>query len=224
MQAGPDTDREAVRQAGLVLGNSVWASSLTLAAFMTGLAIGNAVIARYGDRVRNPIRLYAGLEIVIAVVGASLVWVLPFLAGWLAPAWRPLIDQPLILNALRLLTSFALLLVPAIAMGATLPLLTRFCTEALGEAGDRVGLLYAVNTAGAVFGTWAAGFVLLPAWGLWQTTVAAALGRQALNLHGWVYKFETGQVFGYDPRDGQFVPIEGSSYAAPSATRTLPPI
>ena len=55
-------------------------------------------------------------------------------------------------------------------------------------------------------------------------TVAAALGRQALNLHGWVYKFETGQVFGYDPRDGQFVPIEGSSYAAPSATRTLPPI
>ena len=55
-------------------------------------------------------------------------------------------------------------------------------------------------------------------------TVAAALGRQALNLHGWVYKFETGQVFGYDPRDGQFVPIEGSSHAAPSATRTLPPI
>ena len=55
-------------------------------------------------------------------------------------------------------------------------------------------------------------------------TVAAALGRQALNLHGWVYKFETGQVFGYDPRDGQFVSIEGSSHAAPSATRTLPPI
>ena len=55
-------------------------------------------------------------------------------------------------------------------------------------------------------------------------TVAAALGRQALNLHGWVYKFETGQVFTYDPNDGQFVPVEGTSITASSATRELPPI
>ncbi len=55
-------------------------------------------------------------------------------------------------------------------------------------------------------------------------TVAAALGRQALNLHGWVYKFETGQVFGYQPQEGQFVTIEGTSFTAPSATRELPPI
>jgi hypothetical protein len=40
----------------------VWASSLSLAAFMAGLALGNGVIARYGVRVRNPIHLYAGLE------------------------------------------------------------------------------------------------------------------------------------------------------------------
>jgi carbonic anhydrase len=38
--------------------------------------------------------------------------------------------------------------------------------------------------------------------------VAAALDRQALNLHGWVYEFETGQVFGYNPQDSQFVPVE----------------
>ncbi len=53
--------------------------------------------------------------------------------------------------------------------------------------------------------------------------VAAALARQALDLHGWVYKFETGQVFGYDPRTGQFSLIEGTSFAAPSATRDLLP-
>jgi len=55
-------------------------------------------------------------------------------------------------------------------------------------------------------------------------TVAAALGRKALNLHGWVYEFETGQVFGYHPQNGQFVPLEGTSFATPSATRDLPPI
>jgi carbonic anhydrase len=37
--------------------------------------------------------------------------------------------------------------------------------------------------------------------------VAKALARESLNLHGWVYKFETGQVFGYDPRHGQFLEL-----------------
>jgi carbonic anhydrase len=55
-------------------------------------------------------------------------------------------------------------------------------------------------------------------------TVAAALVRNELDLHGWVYKFETGQVFGYQPKEHQFLAIEGTSFAAPSATRELPPI
>ena len=55
-------------------------------------------------------------------------------------------------------------------------------------------------------------------------TVVTVLVGKALNFHGWVYKFETGQVFGYHPQDGQFIPIEGTSFTAPSATRELPPI
>jgi len=55
-------------------------------------------------------------------------------------------------------------------------------------------------------------------------SVAAATGRNELNLHGWVYQFETGKVFGYHPQEGQFAPIEGTSFASPSATRELPPI
>jgi carbonic anhydrase len=35
-------------------------------------------------------------------------------------------------------------------------------------------------------------------------SVAAALARDDLKLHGWVYKFETGEVFGYDPGQGQY--------------------
>ncbi|MBC8352767.1 MAG: carbonic anhydrase [Planctomycetes bacterium] len=55
-------------------------------------------------------------------------------------------------------------------------------------------------------------------------TVAAALGRKTLNLHGWVYEFETGQVCGYRPQVGQFVLIEGAGFTAPAATRELPSI
>ena len=54
--------------------------------------------------------------------------------------------------------------------------------------------------------------------------VASALARGDLNLHGWVYKFETGQVFGYHPTENQFLPIAGKSFATPAVTRSLPPI
>ncbi|MCH8045163.1 MAG: hypothetical protein IID44_15745 [Planctomycetes bacterium] len=39
-------------------------------------------------------------------------------------------------------------------------------------------------------------------------SIAAALERKALTLHGWMYEFETGQVLGYHPQDGQFFPLE----------------
>ena len=38
--------------------------------------------------------------------------------------------------------------------------------------------------------------------------VAARLGARQLCLHGWVYKIETGDVFGYDEVDGRFVRLE----------------
>lgn len=38
-------------------------------------------------------------------------------------------------------------------------------------------------------------------------SVLAAMGRKELRLHGWVYKFETGQVFAFNPQHGQFESI-----------------
>lgn len=37
--------------------------------------------------------------------------------------------------------------------------------------------------------------------------VASRLIRGDLHLHGWVYKIETGEVFAFDSRQGQFVPL-----------------
>lgn len=37
--------------------------------------------------------------------------------------------------------------------------------------------------------------------------VAACLSRGELNLHGWTYKIETGEVFSYQPEEGQFLPL-----------------
>jgi spermidine synthase len=45
-------------QAGLALGNSVWASSLVLAGFMGGLALGNGLSGALGHRLQRPLRAY----------------------------------------------------------------------------------------------------------------------------------------------------------------------
>jgi len=48
-------------------------------------------------------------------------------------------------------------------------------------------------------------------------SVLAALGRDELKLHGWVYKFETGQVFAYDPEEGQFTSLSAApDFAMPA--------
>jgi carbonic anhydrase len=44
--------------------------------------------------------------------------------------------------------------------------------------------------------------------------VAAAVSRQQLTLHAWVYKFETGQVFSYDPELQQYLPLKRPTRAA----------
>jgi predicted membrane-bound spermidine synthase len=151
------------RQAGLAFGNSVWASSLVLASFMAGLALGNGLMARFGARVRRPVRFYALLEAAIAVGGVTLVWVLPLLGEWLAPVFRPFLDRPWVLNPLRLGIGFALLLLPATAMGATLPVLVKALLSRDPNFGSVLGRLYGWNTLGAVVGS-VAGEVSLVAW------------------------------------------------------------
>ncbi len=53
--------------------------------------------------------------------------------------------------------------------------------------------------------------------------VAAALSRHELTLHGWVYKFEAGQVFSYDPESGQFLSLDEQADATPGR-KELPSI
>jgi carbonic anhydrase len=52
-------------------------------------------------------------------------------------------------------------------------------------------------------------------------SVAAALARGALNLHGWVYKFETGEVFAYDAAAGQFLPLGADNSEGQGRTASL---
>lgn len=170
------------REAGFVLGNSVWASSLVTASFMGGLAAGSLLAARVGDRALRPVRVYAILEATVAVSGFGLMYALHALTATLAPLFRMLLAEPAALNALRLSTAFALLLVPASAMGATLPMLVRALRANEPDYGRAVGLLYGANTLGGVAGALVGESVLVARFGVRGAALLAALCDALLAL------------------------------------------
>jgi spermidine synthase len=170
------------RQLHLVFGTSSFAISAVLTAFMAGLAIGGAIMAKRADRAARPLLIYGLLEIGIGVYAFLFPWIVEGISPVYLAAWRVLEPPPVLFGAMQLGLLGLALLAPTTAMGATLPLLARFATSRLGAVGDRVGMLYGVNTAGAVAGTWLCGFVLLPGWGLGLTTDVTAAANVALGL------------------------------------------
>jgi spermidine synthase len=175
------------RQAGLAFGNSVWASSLVLSGFMGGLALGNALAARHGDRLGNPVRAYAMAEAAIAATGVALVYLFPVIGAVFAPWLRPVLDHPWVLNPIRLVIAFLLLLIPSTAMGITLPLLTKALSARDPQFGRVLGRLYGWNTLGAMSGVVIGEMYLVGAYGVRGTAlIAGALNLIAAAVAAWL--------------------------------------
>ncbi|HMI31299.1 MAG TPA: fused MFS/spermidine synthase, partial [Candidatus Limnocylindrales bacterium] len=157
-----------------LLGNSIYGVSTVVAAFLGGLGIGAVVGGRLSARTRNPLMMYARLELLVAAMGLLSPLAYHAARPLFASLYGAMGESGLAFLLVRFFILFAALLLPTIAMGATLPLLVSAFTRREGEFGSSVSSLYAVNTAGAVFGVAAAGFVLIPSLGLWKTAAVAA--------------------------------------------------
>ncbi|WP_455285439.1 fused MFS/spermidine synthase [Cupriavidus necator] len=167
-----------IRQLSLVVGVYVHAVTTAVSAFFAGLALGGWLFGRVADRHGHPLRLYAWLELGVLVLGIGATVALAHAA---APfAW---LEQRagLLAWALPLL----LVMLPATAMGGTLPVLVPVLTPGGGRLGGHGGRLYAANTAGAIAGTLLAGFVLVPLLGILGSAVAAGVLNGAAALVAW---------------------------------------
>jgi spermidine synthase len=171
-----------LRDLSLVFGASFEATSIVLAAFMAGLSAGGFVFARRSERIRHPFAVYGGLELGIAAFALVVPALLRALdAGYVAVAQGAGGVTPG-LNALRIAMALAILFVPTFLMGATLPVLARGMMDRFGDFGVRLSWLYGINTLGAVVGAVGAGFVLIPALGVWHSQLLAAGVNVAIGL------------------------------------------
>lgn len=159
----------------MTIGNTVYAFSVMLAIFLLGLALGSYLISFFIDRIKDRLRAFAFMELLI---GLSAVALIP-LFGNLPLAFMGLVAsfgfEFWAIQSVNFLTAFLAIIVPTLLMGATFPLVVRIMTDDLGYLGRRIGSLYAVNTLGGVAGSFLAGFFFIPLIGV-QTTIIFMVG------------------------------------------------
>ena len=171
-----------MRSFSLVFGSTTEAASAVLGAFFGGLAIGSLWGARLAARRATALWRYGVAEVAIGA-GALLVdlWILWFRD--LYPAiYRLAPGSDWVLTASKLLLAFVAMGIPCVAMGTTLPLITRAIVAGREHLGRRVGTAYALNTIGAMTGVLLAGFVLPPAIGTRNSIYVAVAINVAVGL------------------------------------------
>ena len=180
-----------LRQFALVFGTSELAVATVLAAYMAGLALGAYAVERWLQELRRPVLGYALIELGIAASAIALVPVALWACDRLlllafGGQASPPSSEALGLSTFYLAATFIALALPTALMGATLPLLARQSVREEWQIAERIGLLYCMNTAGAVLGALLAAFVLLPQLGLARTVWGGAAVSVAVFLMAWL--------------------------------------
>ena len=144
----------------LALGSTALSLGVLLATFMGGLCLGSLALPRLmpflGRLGAYPLRVYALLEIGIALFGLLELQLIPTIEGLYVTGLQH--GMPGML--LRGLAAIVCLLPPTILMGASLPAIVR-ATGSGAKGASWWAMLYGANTLGAVFGALLAGFYLL---------------------------------------------------------------
>jgi spermidine synthase len=156
----------------LVIGSTGISLGVLLGIFMGGMCLGSLLLPRLisVSAGHHPLRIYAFLELGIGMFGITILFVLPLLADIYVGFTGHGI-------AARAFVAAVCLLPPTVLMGATLPAIARW-VKSTPEGVSWMGLFYAGNIGGAVFGCLLAGFYLLRVFDMPTATYTAA----AINL------------------------------------------
>lgn len=159
------------RALAIVIGSSIYSFTLILLAFLVGLAGGAAIMSRLSAHAERPLAWLAATHFAtVLMVGLSLLLIDKLPAAFLA-FLRPTPGQVGSASVDDIMFyQFVLAALPVLpatfVMGGVLPLTIRVLSAGLGRVARDVGGAYSMNTLGAIVGSFAAGFVVLPLLGL----------------------------------------------------------
>ncbi len=153
----------------MLYGSNTESVAMVVTAFMLGLGFGSIVGGEVSKRPgAQLILLFSAIELLIGVYGTISLRLFQWVGTYTLQA--DMLETGLL--------AFALVFVPTLLMGATLPMLVAYRVNSTGQVGQSVSWLYFVNTLGGGLGAFLAGFYLLRRFGLAHSINLAA----ALNL------------------------------------------
>ena len=183
------------RMLTLVFGHTVFSVSVVLAAFMAGLGLGSYLFGYAVDRLpetngsgKAALLLYGWVEILIFASGALLSLLFANFSGIYSSLHSFIPESIALQNLIKIVFAFGMMLIPTTFMGATLPIISKYCVTDDSRMGTQVSLLYALNTLGAAVGCLMTGFFLMGTFGVLQTVLLAAganllIGISALRIY-----------------------------------------
>ena len=188
------------RMLTLVFGHTVFSVSVVLAAFMAGLGLGSYLFGHAIDRLHetngsnssgnasSALLAYGWIEILIFASGALLSLLFANFSEFYASLHSFIPESVPLQNFIKILFSFGMMLIPTTFMGATLPIISKYCVTDDNKMGAQISLLYALNTLGAALGCLITGFFLMGTFGVLQTVLLAAganllIGLSALSIY-----------------------------------------
>lgn len=167
----------------LFLGHAAYAQTVVLVVFIGGMAIGAWLCGRFAHRIANPLLAYAAAEFVIGWFGIAFHRVYVQAIDWAYTALLPSACSAEGWCVASWTLAAALILPQSILLGTTFPLMTGGVLRALPQdPGRSLGLLYFLNSFGAVFGVLVSAFILVPTVGLPGATFIAGLLNVLLGL------------------------------------------
>jgi len=147
---------------GLIVGPTTYSFTTVLVTFILGLALGSMVFGRLADRTKKPIWLLIFTQVAAAlfVLGASQL--LGNSQLFFAKVIFKFQDNFALLSMVKAAILFGFMILPTLCLGATFPLVGKIYTQSVSRVARSIGFAYAINTIGAVLGSFCSGFVLVP--------------------------------------------------------------
>jgi spermidine synthase len=171
----------------LIFGNTIWAVSTLLTAFMAGLAFGSWFFGKKAAKFNFPLKVYGILEGIIGIFGLITIWAFHYLPYLYIPLYSLSNENPILMGFFKFLLAFLILIIPTTCMGGTLPLLAhQFGTKEGETDSGNIGVLYSMNTFGAVAGVLLTAFYLIPLLGLKKTIILGAILNGIIMIVVWV--------------------------------------
>jgi spermidine synthase len=164
----------------LYLGNTSYAFSLMLSAYLVGIAVGGALYARLAHPKMNEKRLFLVLATLMATVVMATAPHYDQLAYLFQFAHEVSGERWWLLSLFSFLIVFAVISLPTILSGALLPAAVAIIDPGKSHTGQGVGMVVLHNTVGAVLGSLCAGFLMIPSLGLLNSFRALAFGNLLL--------------------------------------------